>query len=247
MRRTERLFQIIQILRSARFPTTGRVLADELEISLRTLYRDMAELIVQRVPIRGEAGTGYVLEDGYDLPPLMLTADELEAAVLGAAWVAERGDPSLARGARDLIAKLSAVVPEALRPILLDSGLKPMSFIPIAPIALDRFDGALLRRAIRDRLKISIVYEDAHGAASARTIWPILIAFLQDVRIVVAWCESRRDFRHFRADRILSLSVETQKYPERRVTLVRRWKLTRTRPAKAPSSFEPGPSTGLDP
>src|SRR5579859_7645755 len=120
MRRTERLFQIIQILRSARFPVTGRVLADELEISLRTLYRDMAELMAQRVPIRGEAGAGYVLEDGYDMPPLMLTADELEAAVLGAAWVAKRGDPSLARGARDLVAKLSAVIPEALRPILLD-------------------------------------------------------------------------------------------------------------------------------
>lgn len=100
MRRTERLFQIIQILRSARAPVTGRALADELEVSLRTLYRDMAELIAQRVPVRGEAGTGYVLDNGYDLPPLMLTRDELEAAVLGAAWVARRGDASGERGPR---------------------------------------------------------------------------------------------------------------------------------------------------
>lgn len=98
MRRTERLFQIIQILRGANAPVTGRMLADELEVSLRTLYRDMAELGAQRVPVTGEAGTGYVLDDGYYMPPLMLTPDELDAAALGASWVARHGDPSLARG-----------------------------------------------------------------------------------------------------------------------------------------------------
>ncbi len=128
MRRTERLFQIIQVLRSKRRPVLGRDLAEELEISLRTLYRDMAELIAQRVPIRGEAGIGYMLGAGYDMPPLMLTHDELEAAVLGAAWVARRGDPSLARGARDLIAKIAESIPAQLRPVLLDAGLRPLSF-----------------------------------------------------------------------------------------------------------------------
>src|SRR5271155_4997446 len=132
MRRTERLFQIIQILRSTRVPVTGRVLSGELEISLRTLYRDMAELIAQRVPVRGEAGTGYVLDDGYDMPPLMLTPDELEAAVLGAAWVAKRGDPARARGSRDLIAKIAQSIPQRLRPVLLDANLKPISMRPIA-------------------------------------------------------------------------------------------------------------------
>ena len=226
MRRTERLFQIIQILRSARFPVTGRVLADELEISLRTLYRDMAELMAQRVPIRGEAGAGYVLEDGYDMPPLMLTADELEAAVLGAAWVATRGDPSLARGARDLVAKLTAVIPEALRPILLDSGLKPISFARIKP---DAFDGGELRCAIRDRRKISILYQDADGKNSARTIWPIFIAYFDHVRVIVSWCETRQDFRHFRTDRIRSLSVEGQRYPEGRASLLKQWKAMQAR------------------
>lgn len=127
MRRTERLFQIIQTLRSKRRPVTGRELADELEVSLRTLYRDIAELMAQRVPIRGEAGTGYVIDTDYDMPPLMLTQDELEAAVLGAAWVAQRGDAALARGARDLIGKLTQAVPEHLRPVVLDAQLAPVS------------------------------------------------------------------------------------------------------------------------
>ena len=105
MRRADRLFQIIQILRRNRRPLTAEAIGAELETSKRTVYRDIADLIGQRVPIRGEAGTGYVLEAGFDLPPLMLTADEVEAAVLGAQWVAGRGDPSLARAAQDLIAK----------------------------------------------------------------------------------------------------------------------------------------------
>jgi predicted DNA-binding transcriptional regulator YafY len=156
MRRTDRLFQIIQILRSKRGPVTGRALAEELEISLRTLYRDMAELIAMRVPIIGEAGTGYVLGSEYDMPPLMLTADELEAAVLGAAWVAKRGDPALARGARDLIAKITASVPDDLRPVLLDAGLRPVSF---KPVLADNFDVAKLRAAIRGRNKVVVSYK----------------------------------------------------------------------------------------
>src|ERR1700761_6157955 len=118
MRRADRLFQIIQILRRGGRPTTADVLAAELETSKRTVYRDVAALIGQRVPIRGEAGIGYVLEGGFDLPPLMLTSDEIEAAVLGAQWVATRGDPALARAAQDLIAKIGVAVPERLRPFL---------------------------------------------------------------------------------------------------------------------------------
>src|SRR5271155_184206 len=115
MRRADRLFQIIQILRRTPRPITADAIAAELETSKRTVYRDIADLMAQRVPIRGEAGVGYVLDGGYDLPPLMLTPDEIEAAVLGAQWVAGRGDPVLARAANDLIAKIAAVVPERLR------------------------------------------------------------------------------------------------------------------------------------
>jgi len=228
MRRTERLFQIIQILRSRRGPATGRELADELEISLRTLYRDMAELIAQRVPVRGEAGSGYVLDTGYDMPPLMLTADELEAALLGAAWVARRGDPALARGARDLIAKLSEAIPESLRPILLDESLRPMSF---RPVARERFDAAILRRAVRERRKVAIDYEDRDGRPSRRTVWPIFIAYLEETRIIVAWCESRGDFRHFRTDRIIAAEVLEAAIPERPAVLRARWTAQRKRRA----------------
>src|SRR5579871_3066080 len=120
LRRADRLFRIIQILRRARIPVTAVDMASELETSLRTVYLDISQLMADRVPIRGEAGIGYVLEGGFDLPPLMLTPDEIEAAVLGAQWVAGRGDPALARAALDLIAKIGAAVPEHLRPLALE-------------------------------------------------------------------------------------------------------------------------------
>ena len=120
MRRADRLFQIIQLLRRQRAPVTGDAIAEELETSKRTIYRDIATLMAQRVPIRGEAGVGYVLDGGFDLPPLMLTTDEVEAAVLGAQWVRAQGDRALARAADDLIAKLAATVPEGLRALVLE-------------------------------------------------------------------------------------------------------------------------------
>lgn len=219
MRRSERLFQIIQILRSRRRPVTGRELAEELEVALRTLYRDMAELIAQRVPIRGEAGTGYVMDAGYDMPPLMLTHDELEAAFLGAAWVARRGDPSLARGARDLIAKISASVPAPLRPVLLDAGLKPISF---KPVVAESFDVSELRAAIRDGRKVTIGYEGPDGKSTTRTIWPIFLGYAEEIRMVAAWCELRADFRHFRTDRIRAVQVTGERIPERIAVLRKR-------------------------
>lgn len=220
MRRTERLFQIIQILRSSRSPVTGRSLADELEVSIRTLYRDMAELIAQRVPVIGEAGTGYVLDDGYDMPPLMLTADELEAAALGAAWVASEADPSLARAARDLVSKLSAAIPKELRPIVLDASSKTLT---TQSKVSEQFDAALLRHAIRERYRIQLIYTDQVGGTTDRIVWPILIAFLDRSRYLAAWCETRKDYRHFKTDRVKELKVLGEKYPERRAILIKGW------------------------
>jgi predicted DNA-binding transcriptional regulator YafY len=117
MRRADRLFQIIQILRRSKRPVTAAAIAAELETSRRSVYRDIAALIGQRVPVRGEAGVGYVLEGGFDLPPLMLTSDEVEAATLGAQWVGGHADPGLARAARDLIAKIAVAVPDSLKPL----------------------------------------------------------------------------------------------------------------------------------
>ncbi len=217
MRRADRLFQIIQILRGARGPVTARTLSEELETSVRSVYRDIADLMAQRVPIRGEAGVGYVLEKGYDMPPLMLTPDEIEAAVLGAKWVAGRGDPVLARGARDLIAKIS---PEDLRPVILDS---PLAVPHVHDIKPDAIDVAQLRTWIRRRGKVSIGYENAKGESSVRTIWPITIAYFETVRMIIAWCEHRRSFRHFRTDRITAVDFLDEIYPARTNDLRAAW------------------------
>lgn len=223
MRRADRLFQIVQILRRARVPVTADAMAAELETSKRTVYRDVATLIGQRVPIRGEAGTGYVLEKGFDMPPLMLTPDEIEAAVLGAQWVAGRGDPALARAARDLIAKIGAAVPERLRPHVLD----PAAGTPPAFNAVpDRVDMARVREWIRAGRKVALRYRDERDRESERTIWPIAVGYLDTARHLVAFCELRRDFRHFRTDRIVDAAFLAECYPERPTALRARWRKT---------------------
>ncbi len=222
MRRADRLFQIIQILRrSSRRPITADAIGRELETSRRTVYRDIADLIGQRVPIRGEAGTGYVLDSGYDLPPLMLTQDEIEAAVLGAQWVAGRGDPVLARAAEDLIAKIAATVPERLRPYVLEpaSGAPPAWDVPA-----DGLDLAKARAHIHAGRKIVLAYRDERDRRSRRTVWPVAIGYFQTVRLLVAWCEMRRDFRAFRTDRIEGVEFLDERYPERRAVLRAKWR-----------------------
>lgn len=222
MRRADRLFQIIQILRrSPRRPITAVDIARELETSKRTVYRDIADLMGQRVPIRGEAGTGYVLDSGYDMPPLMLTPDEIEAAVLGAQWVAGRGDPSLARAAKDLIAKIAETVPERLRPYVMEpaTGAPPAWDIPPDGLDLDR-----ARAQIHAGCKIALDYRDERGRPSRRTVWPVAIGYFQATRVLVAWCELRKDFRTFRSDRIKGADFLEERYPERPSSLRNRWR-----------------------
>jgi len=220
MRRADRLFQIIQILRRSSRPVTADAIAGELETSKRSVYRDIAALMGQRVPIRGEAGIGYVLERGFDLPPLMLTADELEAAVLGAQWVQGHGDPGLARAAQDLIAKIAAAVPAHLRPLLLDASTRAVSSWVIPP---DRLDAGLARAWIRSGRKMAIAYRDAEDRASERVIWPIAIGYLNSARLLVGWCELRCDFRHFRLDRVADAQFLDEKFPERPSVLRAKW------------------------
>lgn len=223
MRRADRLFQIIQILRRARRPVTADAVAAELETSKRTIYRDIATLIGQRVPIRGEAGLGYVLEDGFDMPPLMLTADEIEAAMLGAQWVAGHGDPVLARAARDLIAKIDAAVPERLRPFVIEPSVgTPPSWVPHA----DSIDIAQARAWIHAGRKIALRYRDEQQRETDRVIWPVAVGYFDTVRVVAAWCELRGDFRSFRTDRIAGAEFLDERYPERPQTLRARWRKT---------------------
>ena len=221
MRRADRLFQIIQILRRSRRPMTAKTLAEELGTSLRSVYRDVAELMAQRIPIRGEAGIGYVLSAEFDMPPLMLTADEVEAAVLGAQWVAARADPALARSARDLIAKVEAVLPRRLRHLILESSV--IAALEPAPNR-DGLDMGRVRQWIREGRKIHIEYEDEKGRLSKRTIWPVAAAYFDSMRLVCAWCESRNGFRHFRADRVRNASFLPDRVPQSTSQLLQAWR-----------------------
>jgi predicted DNA-binding transcriptional regulator YafY len=220
MRRAERLLQLLQILRRHRVPVTADVIASELEVSLRTVYRDMASLIGERVPIRGEAGIGYVLDGGFDMPPLMFTVDELEAAMLGLRWVARNGDAQLSRAARDAVAKIGAVLPDALKPYLFDASLV---VLPRSWVAADAVDVAALRAAIREGRKVAIRYHNEADIVTERVIWPLGVAYFEATRNIIAWCELREAFRYFRTDRIEQISYPGQRYPGRRKALLKTW------------------------
>lgn len=200
MRRADRLFDIVQTLRSVGHPLTAAALADRLEITVRTIYRDIAALQASRVPIEGAPGLGYVLRRGFDLPPLMFTADEIDAIAIGARHVRRLRDPKLQRAAENVLAKVTAVVPEDWRaylraaPFYVSEGSEP------SPVGVDL---AAVREAIRGHRKLAIAYLDGEGRRSERTIWPIAMAYYVDVTMIAAWCELRDGFRHFRADRIL--------------------------------------------
>jgi len=220
MRRADRLFQIIQILRRTDRPTTAAALAEELETSKRSVYRDIAALIGQRVPIRGEAGIGYVLEGGFDLPPLMLTSDEVEAAVLGAQWVAGHGDAALARAARDLIAKIAVTVPDTLKPLILDASARTPPGWKIPP---DGLDVAQARAWIKSGRKMMLVYRDSQDRETERVVWPAVIGYFDAARVLIGWCERRRAFRSFRIDRVKHATFLDERYPERPSALRTKW------------------------
>ena len=217
MSRSERLFSLLQALRRYRRPVSGKALAGELGISMRTLYRDIATLQAQGADIEGEPGLGYVLRPGFILPPLMFSEDEIEALVLGSRWVADRGDDLLGSAARNAIAKIAAVLPAGLRDNLEAANLLAA---PGQRIAAGTVDLAVVRTAIRTERKVSIRYRDGRGADSQRLIWPFALGFFDRVHVVVAWCELRQDFRHFRTDRIASLTVAETRYPRRRAGAV---------------------------
>jgi len=209
MRRADRLFQIIQSLRRRRALTRAQDLAEELEVSVRTIYRDVAALVGSGVPIEGEAGLGYLLREGYDLPPMMFSVDEIEAIVLGASIVASWSDPELGEAARNVRAKIEAVLPERLRAVFLETNLVAPEHHYREPILVDL---AALRRAIRTRNRIAVAYTNEAGAASRRTIRPLALAFYGPVWVMVAWCELRNDFRNFRVDRMAEATILPERF-----------------------------------
>jgi len=209
---------LLQILRSRRRPVTAARLAEELQVSERTIYRDVAELTAQGAPISGEAGIGYILGPGFFLPPLMLTENEIEAVLLGLRYVDQRGDDVLRAGAVEALAKITSVLPREARAIL----AAPMTLpgpTPAFPKSATPLND--LRTAIRAQTRLGIAYEDEQSRASRRVIWPIQLGFMDHARIVGAWCELRQDFRTFRTDRMILLA-SLDRYPGRRAELVRR-------------------------
>lgn len=221
MSRTDRLFELIQILRRHRYPVRGANLAEELGVSLRTLYRDIATLQAQGASIDGEPGLGYVLRPGFMLPPLMFSEDEIEALVLGSRWVAKRTDSQLSSAAKNALAKIAAVLPDDLRHQLDASGLLVG---PANSLSAGDEELATIRKVIRGERKLLISYKDNSEQLSERIIWPFALGFFEQVRIVVAWCELRQEFRHFRTDRIIKLSRLDIRYPARRQTLLKKWR-----------------------
>jgi predicted DNA-binding transcriptional regulator YafY len=221
MSRAERLLELMQVLRRHRRPVSGGQLARQLGISLRTLYRDIGSLQAQGAHIDGEPGMGYVLRPGFLLPPLMFSEEEIEALVLGSRWVADRADHELAAAARNVLAKVGAVLPADLRHQLDSSALLVG---PGGQLAAGDAELPRIRRAIRAQRKVEISYRDTKGAETRRTIWPFALGFFDRVRVVAAWCELRRDLRHFRTDRIVALEVMKAAYPRPRQVLLKEWR-----------------------
>ena len=221
MSRAQRLLDLIQVLRRHRHPVSGATLAEATGVSLRTLYRDIELLKAEGAHIDGEAGVGYVLRPGFMLPPLMFSEEEIEALVLGSRWVHQRADRALADAAANVLAKIGAVLPKDLRETLDDSG---MLIAPGEPIAAGDAQLPKIRQAIRTERKIGLSYRDEKGVDSKRTIWPFALGFFEKARVVVAWCELRQDFRHFRTDRIVVLNMTEKRYPRRRQAMLKEWR-----------------------
>ena len=230
MSRAARLLDLVQLLRQHRAPVSGQTLADELGISLRTFYRDIATLQAQGAEIMGEPGLGYVLRPGFMLPPLMFSVDEIEALVLGSRWVAVRADDRLGAAGASALAKIAAVLPPDLRDEV-DAG--SLLVAPGEPHQ-SSIDLSLVRRAMRNERKLAISYRDVEGIESRRVIWPFAIGFFDRSRVIAAWCELRQDFRHFRVDRIFALVTTDERYPRRRASMLKEWKARENIPDRTP-------------
>jgi predicted DNA-binding transcriptional regulator YafY len=202
MRRAERLFRLVQFLRAAGRPKTAADIGAALEVSRRTVYRDIAHLQGSGLPIDGEAGIGYILRPGFDLPPMTFTREQVEALALGARLVGAVGDAEIAAAAREVLSKLAAVLPPDAARLLSQAPL-----YAFARRGTDTSSLPELRRAIRQKSRIRARYLSVGGEASERTLRPLALACFGPVWLLSAWCELREDFRDFRADRFVRLEV----------------------------------------
>lgn len=223
MARAERLLLLLEELRRHRRPVTGRDLAQRLNISLRTLYRDIDSLRAEGAVIEGEAGLGYVLRPGFTLPPLMFQAEEIEALLLGARWVAGATDAAMAAAAARAMARIEAVLPPELA-----ESVQAGNLLVASRTAVDDSAYAVtakdVRACLRAGCKVRIAYVDADGRSTGRVIWPIALGYLEGCRVLAAWCETRQDFRHFRLDRMQAWQVLEDRVPRRGAVLLAEWR-----------------------
>lgn len=212
MAQTERLFDIIQILRSAKKPVLAADIAEMLEVSVRTIYRDIAHLQARQVPIQGATGVGYVMRAGYDLPPLSFDEDEAEAVIVGLRLVARTGDQALWKSAKSAARKLREVAPGVRYLVASSWGSKS-----------NKIDTLPIRRSIRSETKLRLSYSDAASKQSERTVWPLAIIYYCDNEVLVAWCEMRSALRHFRLDRMLCYAELEEQFSGQGCHLLAEW------------------------
>jgi len=211
MRRADRLFRIVEYLKARRQVVTAEQLAEELEVSTRTIYRDIADLGASGVHIMGEAGVGYSLSRDHTVRPLMFGLEELDALILGAAMVRNWGDKELGKAASQAIDKIKSILPDDVRREIDNTFL--FSFASNYEVEIS-IDFTSLRRAIRSKNKLYFSYEDEKGSGTERLVRPLSLCFFGSVWLLLAWCEKRNDFRNFRLDRIVELNISEDKFKE---------------------------------
>lgn len=226
-KRSERLLELMQALRRRRAPVSGQVLAEEMGVSLRSVYRDIATLESMGAAIDGEPGVGFQLRAEHFLPPLMFTDEELEALVLGLRGLIYGPDSEMAATARDASAKIAAVLPKARRSEMDSIGLFVIPHTREAPE--DKVLGTL-RRALREERQVWLAYRDKAATVSERTIYPVALGYFDQHQTLVAWCTLRDDYRSFRVDGMVAVELLDTPLPEPRRTLFHRWSSARNLP-----------------
>ncbi|GEM77562.1 helix-turn-helix transcriptional regulator [Vibrio sagamiensis] len=220
MSRSQRLLDLLQLLRRYKYPISAEKLASQLNVSVRTIYRDIATLQAQGADIEGEAGLGYILKPSFYLPPMMFSLEELEALRLGAEWVSKQANGEFREAAIDALAKISAVLPSGHEAKHTESVIRVASVLKAPELMISLTE---LKATIQKEYKAEIIYQDAKGATSKRVVWPILIGMFGQHNILVAWCEARSDYRNFQLDRIHSFSQLESKYERSRHVLLTEW------------------------
>lgn len=216
MSRAERLLELLQLLREHRFAMTGQALSDALNVSVRTVYRDINSLRAQGANIEGSPGTGYLLTERFTLPPLTFQDDELLALSLGLRWVKKNTDPELVKSAERVLAKINAVISSQAKIKFNEHGITVLQSQRENPYLFQ------IRSAIQQGLKLQIQYTDLANKTTSRVIWPCALGFFDDTSVFAAWCELRQAFRNFRMDRISALT-QLEPYPVPVYQLLKEW------------------------